>query len=145
MKIVICGSIEFTNEIKKVADELIKQNHQVDIPLTAQKILNGELTLEQFKEEKQRNGDSAFRKMQDDVIKKYFDIINNSDAILILNIDKNNTKNYIGGNTFLEIGFAHVLNKKIYLYNEIPDMHYTDEIKAMQPIVLNGDLSKIRK
>ena len=145
MKITICGSIEFAYEIKKIADELIKQGHETDIPLTAQRILRGELTLEQFKKEKQKNGDSAFRKIQDDVIKKYFDIINNSDAILILNFDKNNIKDYIGGNTFLEIGFAHVLNKKIYLYNEIPDMHYTDELKAMRPVILNGDLSKIKK
>jgi len=144
MKITICSSIEFAYEIKKIADELIKQSHKVDIPLTAQKILNDELTLEQFKTEKKKNGDGAFRKIQDDVIRLYYDKIKDSDAILILNIDKNNIKNYIGGNTFLEMGFAHVLNKKIYLYNEIPDIHYSDEIKAMQPVVLNGDLSKIK-
>ena len=34
------------------------------------------------------------------------------------------------------MGFAHVLNKKIYLLNNIPEMSYSDEIRAMQPIVL---------
>jgi predicted RNA-binding protein with PUA domain len=63
---------------------------------------------------------------------------------LIVNIDKKDICNYIGGNTFLEMGFAHILNKKIFLLNEIPEMIYTDEILAMQPIALNGDLSKIK-
>jgi predicted RNA-binding protein with PUA domain len=65
------------------------------------------------------------------------------DAILILNLEKNNIKGYIGGNTFLEMGFAHVLNKKIFLLNEIPEMGYKDEIVAMKPVILEGDLNRI--
>ena len=57
----------------------------------------------------------------------------------------NGIPNYIGGNTFLEMGFAHVLNKKVFLLNNIPAMPYDDEIKDMQPIVLNGDLLKIKQ
>lgn len=144
MKIVICGSIEFTPKIKEVADILIERGHEVDIPLTSQRIINGELTLEEFKKEKQQNGNGGFRKIKDNVIKRYYDIIDHSDAILVLNIEKNGVTNYIGGNTFLEIGFAYVLGKPIYLYNDIPDTSYTDEIVAMQPIVINGDLLKIK-
>lgn len=79
------------------------------------------------------------------MIKRYYKIIQNADAVLVLNFDKNDIKNYIGGNTFLEMGFAYVLNKPIYLLNPVPDMIYTDEIKAMQPKILNGDLGKIIK
>jgi hypothetical protein len=64
--------------------------------------------------------------------------------VLIVNIDKAGIENYIGGNSFLELGFAHVLSKSVYLLNPVPVMLYTDEIKAMQPIILNGDLSKIK-
>jgi len=67
----------------------------------------------------------------------------NSDAVLVVNFDKKGIKGYVGGNSFLEMGFAHVLNKKIYLLNDIPDMGYKDEIEAMQPIILNGELNKI--
>jgi len=144
MKIVICGSIEFTPKIKEVADILTGYGHEVDIPLSSQRIINGELTLEEFKKEKQLNGNGALRKIKDDVIKRYYNIIKASDAILVLNLEKNGTANYIGGNTFLEIGFAHVLNKPVYLYNDIPDTSYTDEIKAMQPVLLSGDLLKIQ-
>lgn len=144
MKIVICGSIEFTPKIKEVADILTKWGHEVDIPLTSQQIINGELTLEEFKKEKQQNGDGAFRKIKDNVIKRYYDIIKTSDVILVLNLEKNGKANYIGGNTFLEMGFAYVLGKQIYLYGNIPETSYTDEIVAMQPFVLNEDLSKIQ-
>lgn len=65
-------------------------------------------------------------------------------VILVLNLDKKGISNYIGGNTFLEMGFAHVLNKTIYLYNNIPDILYTDEINTMKPIIIGGDLLKIK-
>lgn len=145
MKIAICGSIDFTPKIKEIADELLRLGHEVDIPFTSQRIINGELTLEEFKKEKQQSGDGSFRKIKYNVIKQYYDIIKVSDAILVLNIEKNGVANYIGGNTFLEMGFAYVLNKPIYLYNDIPEASsYLDEIKAMHPVVLRGDLSKIR-
>ncbi|MFA6322874.1 MAG: hypothetical protein WCX71_05405 [Candidatus Buchananbacteria bacterium] len=144
MKIVICGSIEFTPKIKEVADILNERGYEVDIPLTSQRIINGELTLEEFKKEKKQNGDGASRKIKDNVIKRHYDLINTADAILVLNLEKNGAANYIGGNTFLEMGFAYVLSKQIYLYNNIPDTSYTDEIVAMQPIILNGDLEKIK-
>ena len=67
-----------------------------------------------------------------------------ADAVLVLNLDKNGVKNYIGGNTLMEIGFAHVLNQKIFLWNPIPNIdYYKTEIEAMRPIVIDGEFSKI--
>ena len=67
-----------------------------------------------------------------------------ADAILVLNLDKKGIQNYIGGNTLMEIGFAHVLNQKIFLYNPIPNIDlYKTEIEAMKPIIINKDLNKI--
>jgi hypothetical protein len=60
--------------------------------------------------------------------------------VLVLNYEKKGVPGYIGGNTFLEMGFAYVLDKPIYLLHPIPQMGYTDEIEAMQPVVLDGDL-----
>lgn len=148
MKIVICGSIEFTPKIKEVADKLIERGHKTEIPLTSQRIIDGEMTLEDFMREKEENGDTSFRKnierkINDDVVRRYYKIIKDSDGILVLNYDKKGIAGYIGGNTFLEMGFAHVLNKKIFLLNPIPEIGYKDEIIAMQQTVLNGDLNKI--
>jgi len=46
----------------------------------------------------------------------------------------------------MEIGFAYVANKEIYLMNPIPeDVPYSDEIHAMvnPDNILNGDLTLI--
>lgn len=143
MKIVICSSLDFTCQIKEIAGELEKKGHQVVVPKTSKMILNGEIGLEQIKKEKE-NGEIQKRAIEYDVIRLYFDEIKNADAVLILNLDKKGIKNYIGGNVFLEMGFAHVLNKKMFLLNDIPNMHYKTEIRVMQPIILNGDLDKIK-
>ena len=142
MKIAICGSLNFTYEIKKISDELKKMGFNVFIPISSEKILKGEFSLDKIKKEKE---DGIFDKkfIENDSIRKYYKIIKKSDAILVTNFKKHNIKNYIGGATFLEMGFAHVLNKKIYILNDIPKMIYTDEIKAMQPIILNKNLTKI--
>lgn len=142
MKISICASIQFTPQIKEIADKLALQGHKVIIPDGTERIINGETTLDEFLD-KTSKGEGAEAKIKYDVIRKYFHKIESCDAILILNFTKKGIDNYIGGNTFLEMGFAHVLNKKIYLYNPIPKMMYLDEIITMQPIVINGDLEKI--
>jgi hypothetical protein len=142
MKIAICGSLNFTYEIEKLAKDLRKLGHEVEIPISSQKIINGEFTLETIIKEKE-NGSLFKKAIKFNVIREYFNIIKKSNAILVANYDKNNIKNYIGGNTFLEMGFAHVLNKKIYLLHNIPNLSYTDEIKTMQPIVIQENLFKI--
>lgn len=73
----------------------------------------------------------------------HFKKIEWSDAVLVLNYDKNDIANYIGGNTFLEIGIAFYLGKKIYLFNDIPEISYKEEILGMKPVVIFEDLSKI--
>jgi nucleoside 2-deoxyribosyltransferase len=137
MKIVICGSMSHSKEMVEIANVLAKNNHEVILPHNAGEYADGTLTNE--------GGDeSAENKIKDDLIRDYFKKIAESDAVLIANFDKNDIKNYIGANSFLELGFAHVLNKTVYLYNQIPEMLYSDEIKAMQPIILEADLSKIK-
>ena len=144
MKITICASISSTPKIKEVADRLMALGHETKIPFTAKKIINGELSLAEYLCEKEKNGDIKWRTCDDmDFIKRFYDLVKNSQAILVLNIDKNGVKNYIGGNVLMEIGFAYVMNKKIFFYNDIPKMPYTDELIAMKPIVINGNLRKI--
>ncbi|MBU1178011.1 hypothetical protein KJ903_02225 [Patescibacteria group bacterium] len=139
MKIVICASLDFTEEIKKTADKLAELGHQVVIPRTSEMILSGEVTLAQIKEEK-NNGQIYKRAIRQDAIRSYFQEIEKSEAILVLNLDKKGVKNYVGGNTFLEIGLAYYLRKNIFFYNPVPKMSYSAEIKVMQPVVINGDL-----
>ncbi|MEK6859670.1 MAG: hypothetical protein AABX54_02535 [Nanoarchaeota archaeon] len=70
--------------------------------------------------------------------------IKQNDAILVLNLEKNNQPNYIGGATFMEIIKAWELGKKIFFYNPIPDNIFKDEILGINPIIINQDLSRIK-
>jgi len=133
MKITICGSMAFAKEMLEIKQKLEKQNHVVIVPANTEKYANGIIDVE-----------NKWEKIEFDVICAYFEEIKKTDAILVINKDKNNIKNYIGGNSLIEIAFAHVLNKKVFLLNPVPQMDYSDEIEAMKPVILHGDLSKIR-
>jgi hypothetical protein len=147
MKIVIVGSVELADKLIEMSEELTKRGIETDIPHTVNRIKNGELTLEDFKKmKKERGGDFSFRQESKvDYLKRYHSLIAASDGILVANFEKNGIKNYIGGNALMELGFAYTLDKPIYLYNDVPDMAYTDEIRSVNPIILNGDLSLIGK
>lgn len=136
MKIAVCGSMTVSKKMVAVETELVKLGHSVVLP---------EFTKEYAKLEStdKMHSESAKNKINYDLIRKYFDKIKEVDAILIINEARHNIENYIGGNSFLEAGFAHILNKKIFLLNPLPNMGYTDELVAMKPVVINGNFSKI--
>ena len=145
MNIVICSSIDFTMKIIEAYEFLLKKGHHVEIPHYSKKIINGDILMEDYLKIKEKHGDIELRKSSgQNLIKRHFDLINKSDAILVINIDKKGIKNYIGGNTFLEMGFAHVLGKKIFVYNDLPTMAYSDELKEMNTIVINRIFKKIK-
>lgn len=87
--------------------------------------------------------DNKEEKIEHDYIRKYYTKIKESDIALVINTEKKGVAGYIGGNTLIEIAFAYVHNKPIYLLNTIPEVSYRDEIEALQPTVINKDLSKI--
>lgn len=135
MKICICCSLSFTDKVKKIAEELEKLGHEVLLP-------NGILIDAIHKPDfdpvaaKHNNGY--------DVIREHFDKIKDSDAILVCNFTKNGVENYIGANTFLEMGFAYYVGKPIFTFNPLPDYKYiNDEILSFGVKVLNGDFSKL--
>ena len=112
--------------------------NDVVLPKHAEEYAQGILKMEDNKE-------STKNKIEQDLIREYFNHIKETDAVIVANYDKNNIKNYIGGNSFLEASFAHVLNKDLYFLFDIPEMIYTDELLALQPVILNGNLGLIKK
>lgn len=136
MKIAICGSMTSAVQMMDAEKILLLNNHEVILPRYTKEYAEKVLA-------EKTAGESTKNKIEHDLIRDYFEKIKNADAILVVNVDKKGILNYIGGNSFLEMGFAHILNKTIFILNEVPKMIYTDEILAMQPIALNGDLFKI--
>ena len=137
MKIIICSSISAANEVLTAKQQLEEAGHEVEIPL-------GVKNLELRGRTEVSVAEKAEDKIKHDLIRGYFEKMKHYDAVLVVNPEKRGVKGYIGGNTFIEMAFAHILNKKLYCLESLPEMPYTSEILAMQPIVLNGDVSLIK-
>lgn len=147
MKIVICASVVFSDKIIAIKQELEKKGYSIDIPFVTKQIEAGNISLDEYIATKDQEGDTKYREAygnEVDMIKRYYGLIRDCDAILVLNYDKKGLKNYIGGSVLMEMGFAYVMDKKIYLMNPIPDMPYTDEIISCKPLILDGVLEKIK-
>ncbi|MDD5750580.1 MAG: hypothetical protein PHU56_02945 [Candidatus Pacebacteria bacterium] len=146
MKITICGSIAFFDEMTGVKKDLELLGHEVKLPPVEIPNEQGEMIsikeyYRQRKESKTEIGWIWDRKEW--AIRTHFDKVAWADVVLILNYTKNDIENYIGGNTFLEMGVAFYLKKPIYLLNPIPETSIKEEVLGMKAIVINGDLSKI--
>jgi nucleoside 2-deoxyribosyltransferase len=78
-----------------------------------------------------------------EMIRRHLERIKDSDAILVVNEKLKDIDSYIGMNSFLEMGFAFALGKKIYLLNEIPKQSNDEEILGLNPTSLKGNLGLI--
>lgn len=143
MKITICGSIAFYERMQSMRDELMNLGHEVKLPPHEIKDEDGRIIPIQayYERRKSETSDASWiwnRKAE--AIMDHFEKVAWSDAILVLNYDKNDIRHYIGGNTLLEMGVAFYLKKKIYLLNPIPEISYKEEILGMKPIIVNNSL-----
>jgi hypothetical protein len=129
-------------EMVECKDTLCELGHDGWIHPTYEALVRGDMP--EYMDRLSKKEERASIKRENNYLKVHYKHILESDAILCVNLEKNGIKNYIGGNVLIEMGQAYVNNKKIYLFNAIPtDVPYTDEIEAMDPICLNGDLSKV--
>ena len=145
MKVTICGSINFAEEMLRIRDELERMGHEVFIPNSIKDFsIKNDGDARRFKANRERYiGELKPRYTMD-----HFKLVEKSDAILVVNMEKNGIDNYIGGATFAEVMLAFYLGKKIFLLNPVPSDSrlavMRDEIESVKPFVLNGDLEKIK-
>ncbi len=128
--------MQFTDKMLEIREELKKIGHEAFVTdLHKAMIGKNDIEIEEIK---------LHQKFNMDAIREFWRMMQGADAVLVLNLDKNGIENYVGGNTLMEIGFAHVLNQKIFMFNPIPEMPYCQtEIEAVRPIIINGDLNLI--
>ena len=140
MKIVICGSMAFAQEMLDAQAYFEKKGYKVTLPNGVPEYIKDKLLVSRLK--KTGMTEDAKRKIARDLIRRHYKEIKKGDAILVINKDRKGIKGYIGGNTFLEMGFAHVLNKKIFVMFKLPKAQESiyQELLAMKPIILGGDL-----
>ena len=136
MKIFIVGSKYNFDKIPSIKETLENDGHVVTVPSGF---------ADPYKElEVQKLGKGKYLKFKTFMLQEQGKRVEANDAVLVLNFDKNNQKNYIGGATFLEVFKAWELGKKIFFYNKLPDGILHDELVGMNPMVINGDLSQVK-
>ncbi len=136
MKICIIRSMAFTDKMLEVAAQLQAMGHQT--------VVSGFVDNYAGKSEEDIERLKLEDKHERDAVREFWHKMQDLDAVLCLNFDRKGIAGYIGGNTLMELGFAHVLNLKIFLWNPIPEIeYYKSEIEAVKPVIIVGDLSKI--
>ena len=136
MKIFLVCSKHFYYKVPEYKPKLEAMGHIITLPNSYDSPL--------MEEEKKKESKMAHIEWKAKMIRMQEENVNKNDALLVLNFEKNGQKNYIGGATFLEIAKAFELNKKIFLLNPIPESIFEDELTAMNPTIINGDLSLLK-
>ena len=140
MKIMICGSMTFAKEMMDTKRKLENLGHSVFLPSDIESHLKDPFLTDNLDENYKHTIDK-------DVLRQCFNLIAQSEAILVLNYAKNGIKGYVGTSSLMEIGLAYYLDKKIFLLNSIPrpkDARWAHEIETIRPVILNRDLKKIK-
>lgn len=142
-KITICCSSVFHKNAVDIKNDLKSLGFDVELPSMAEQMnKSGDFDASKYQTWLSNPDDYKKRSelMRDHLVK-----ISEGDAVLVLNYEKNGIQNYIGPNVLIEMSLAFWLKKPIYLINKIPEgSSFIDEIKSMEPIELNGDVSKIK-
>ena len=130
MKILIHASLDFKQAMID-AKNYIEDN-------SAHKVMLPELT--RYQDIRDVHGDDeTFTKIKNRLTKENFQNVENCDVLFIINHSHREIKDYIGGNSFMEMVIAFYLKKPIYLLNDIPEgMTYTEEVKSLYPTVVHS-------
>jgi len=137
MKLFICCSKWFYDKIPEIKEKLEELGHIVTLPNSYEEPMKEE----EIKKSGNLEKHIKFKRL---MFKQQIKKIEDNDGILILNFNKNQQMNYIGGATFLEMYDGWRYNKYLFLYNNIPNNILRDEIIGLNPRLINKDLTKIK-
>lgn len=134
MKIFLICSKRFYRDLPPIREALERAGHAVTLP-NSYDAPETEQTL---------RGTPAHAAWKAKMIRRSEAVIRQTDAVLVVNGEKDGVKGYVGGATFLEIYDAFRLKKRIYFLNPLPDGILKDELIGFSPVILNNDLTKIK-
>ena len=137
MKIMIIGSMTFAREMLEVQKQLQEGGHSVEVPCDTGLHVEDPLLRDDLARDK-------VHVMGNNVMHRCFDLIADSDAVLVLNHKHKGVEGYIGASTLMEIGLAGYLRKKIFILNPIEQgQRYQHEVDVLGGVIINGDLQAI--
>lgn len=149
MKVVLVGSMIFFDKMNEIKAQLENMGHEVVAPtFTEEEIATGANTFMDYVDS--QGGiekvlpENDIWKIKEKGMMEYKETIDNTDALLVCNFDKGDKKNRIGDNSFMEMGYAFFVGKKLYILQGPPyGADKIEEVLGMRPTFLYGDLSRI--
>ena len=141
--ICICSSANFYEHAHRIEIELKSLGFGVKVPVTVNKMRrDGNFNAADYRTWYK---DPGTYKRKTYLMRNHFNKIASSDAVLVVNDEKNGIAGYIGANVLMEMGLGFYLGKPIYVLNGVSeDMPVYEEVRAMNCDILGGDLSKIK-
>lgn len=129
-RVVLCGSMSSHAIMEAISRQLSSRGIRAVIPESDDKWAGVD--------------DATMRKVKRKASLKHFELIRNdsTDAILVVNVDKNGVSDYIGPNAFAEIAVAFAENRRIFLLHGMPHA-YADELEAWGAQCLHGNLAAL--
>jgi hypothetical protein len=133
---MIGGSMTFAKQMKKSKETLEKMGYEVFVPLDTEHCIidpSKKVDVQFMKELGVGRGDA--------------ELVAKSDAFIILNYPKHGTEGYIGAGAYRDLSVAWWLKKKLFFlfpYDENQNNHKY-EMLGFEPIILDGDIHKIKK
>ena len=140
MKIMICGSMSFAKEIRELQNQLTILGHDVSVPCDTDLHIENPGFIDELDTDREHL-------IENNIMKKCFDILTDSEAVIFLNLPKNGIDGYIGTSSLMEMGLAYYLGKKIYLMYSHPnprEHRWAHEVASFRPSVLNGSIESFR-
>ncbi|MEX1111947.1 MAG: hypothetical protein WEC84_00640 [Candidatus Andersenbacteria bacterium] len=140
MKIMICGSMSFAKEMLELQKHLQNFGHAVEVPCDTDLHIENPDLIDQLEENREHV-------IENNILRKCFDLLAGSDAVIFLNLPKNGIEGYVGTSSLMELGLAYYLKKKIYLMYPCPDpkeYRWAHEVAVIRPEILNGDIEPLR-
>ena len=135
MKVFLCASRSNYHRVPAIQRELGRRGHVVTLPNNFDDP-DRERRIKSSAPGEYREWKSRMLEMQREKVRA-------NDAVLVLNFDKGESRNYLGGATFLEVFKAWELGRRIFFFNPLPDGILRDELDAMSPVVIHGDLDLV--
>jgi hypothetical protein len=133
VKVAVCGSMAFIDEMEALAAALRVRGEVVHTPVRDEKDFDGDrLAL----------GEAADRKRH--YLTGYLEVIRAVDVVLIANFERNGVEGYVGPNALVEAAFGHALGKRVVLLNRPGRQPCRVEILAMMTGCLDGEIDRLR-
>ncbi|MFA6131647.1 MAG: hypothetical protein WC702_01070 [Patescibacteria group bacterium] len=133
--------MSFAKEMVELQNQLRGFGHDVAVPCDAELHVGKPDLIDDLDNDRQHL-------IENNIIKKCFDLLAGSDAVVFLNLPKNGIEGYIGTSSLMEMGLAYYLGKKIYLMYPHPDPNvhrWAHEVASFKPIVLNSEVELFRE